>query len=120
MRTARRAFTLIEMLMALGVGMLVVNVAFAAFVVDQKLIRRIETISAEDSVARSMVLWSLTRPTQGTNYPAGAQCRQIGAAAMTYQGADHYYLLQVQDWSHAQGPTPPYTVCSLTVPITAH
>ena len=116
----RSGFTLCEVLMALIVGMLVVNLAFAAFVVDQKLIRKIETLGAEDAVARSMVLWALTRPSQGANYPTGAQFRQIGAAAMTYQGVDHYYLLQVEDYSTAQGPTPPYTVCSLTVPVTAH
>jgi type II secretory pathway pseudopilin PulG len=111
-------FTLVEVLVALAVGMLVIGVAVSAFAVDRNLIRRIQAVSAETRVERSLVVWAITRPGQGTAYPAGVQFHQIGAAAVTYLGGDHYYLMQVQDWSQAGAP--PVVVCSLAVPVTAH
>ncbi len=115
----RHGFTLAEVLVALAVGLMVVNVALAAFTADRSLIRRIQAVGAETEVERSLVLWAITHPNQGTAYPAGIQFHQIGAAAVTYQGTDHYYLMQVMDWSQPAA-SQPATVCSLAVPVTAH
>ncbi len=117
-RTA--AFTLTEFLVALGIGIFVINVAIYAFMYDQKLINKIEVIGAKNDVAASMVLWTISKQYSGTSYPAGPQFRQIGAAALTYVGSDQYFLLQIQDWSKNLGPNPPYTVGKLTIPVTEH
>jgi hypothetical protein len=78
MRRHRSAFTLVELLVALAVGMLVIQIAFIAFFFIQKYIRRIERIDAMNLVAQSAVLWTITRPTKVGEYPQGAQSRNIG------------------------------------------
>lgn len=80
MRRHRSAFTLVELLVALAVGMLVIQIAFIAFFFIQKYIRRIERIDAMNLVAQSAVLWTISRPDKVDQYPWGPQSRNIGVA----------------------------------------
>jgi prepilin-type N-terminal cleavage/methylation domain-containing protein len=65
-----KAFTLTEMLVALAVGMLVVNIAFTSFFFTQKFIRKTEELGAKNDVAQAMMLWSLSGKT--ATYPSTA------------------------------------------------
>lgn len=56
-------FTLTEMLVALAVGMFILNIAFASFFFTQKFMRKIEVITAKNNCAQSMIAWSLTGKT---------------------------------------------------------
>ena len=117
---SRAGFTIVEVLVALGIGIFLVNVAVYAFIYDQKLISRIEVIGAKNDVLANMVQWSIAKQHYGTCYPVGPQFKQIGAAAVTYLGGEQYLLLEIQDWSKNLGANPPYTVGRLTIPVTEH
>ena len=105
MRRHRSAFTLVELLVALAVGMLVIQIAFIAFFFIQKYIRRIERIDAWNLAVQSSVLWTISRPTKIAVYPPGPQSHKIGvefppALHSTKAGMWEY---QIHDFN-----TPPY------------
>jgi hypothetical protein len=118
--SARAGFSMIELVVAMGVGLFVINVAVGSFFFNQKMIHRIETIGAKNEVAQDAVLWAMNKQYLGTTYPAGPQFRQIGVAALTYQGGDRYLLVQVQDWTPHAGTVAPTTDESFVVPVTGN
>lgn len=88
MPSQRSGITMVEVLMALAVGMLVLNMAFIVFVNTSKFFNRIESVSAQGDVAQSLVYWVVAmKPLSG--YPAGtdpsvsAQARRIGAESLS-------------------------------------
>ncbi len=74
----RRGYTLTEMLVALGVGMVVMQIAFTSFFFIQKFVRRIDRVDGMNQVAQAAVLWTIGKPSKATLYPRGAQISQVG------------------------------------------
>lgn len=79
-RPYRRAFTLIELMIALAIGLLVSALATAAFAATQRFVQRVETVGARTEAVQSMILWCLAKPGAETAYPTGRQFRAIGGA----------------------------------------
>ena len=81
----RAAFTLVEVMMAMSIGLLLLNTAFVAFVSTGKFIRRIESIAAKNDVAQSVILWSFAKNGLA-DYPTDVpQSRRIGVSGINNQ-----------------------------------
>lgn len=74
----RRGYTLVEMLVALGVGMVVMQIAFTSFFFIQKFVRRIDRVDGMNQVAQAAVLWSIGKPSKLVDFPRGTQISQVG------------------------------------------
>jgi hypothetical protein len=74
----RCGYTLTEMLVALGVGMVVMQIAFTSFFFIQKFVRRIDRVDGMNQVAQAAVLWSIGKPTKVANFPRGEQISRVG------------------------------------------
>jgi hypothetical protein len=72
----RKGFTLTEMLVALAVGMFILNIAFASFFFTQKFIRKTEFIGAKNDCTQSLMLWMLTGRS-AANFPKDPQYRGV-------------------------------------------
>jgi prepilin-type N-terminal cleavage/methylation domain-containing protein len=78
----RCAYTLIEILLAMAIGLMVLNAAFVAFVNTGKFFHRIETISAKNDVAQSAIVWSIAKSSLD-GYPTNTgQFRRIGVTGI--------------------------------------
>ena len=122
------AFTLIEVMIAMTVGLFVTSMAFTSFMIDAKLVHKIEVLGAKSEAIESTVMWAMAKPTSVVQpsptppgalyYQLGPQFRQIGVAALTYQGGTQYFQVQVGDWS--QNPAVPAIVGTVAVPVMGH
>lgn len=77
-RHTQRGYTLVEMLVALAVGMAVMQIAFASFFFIQKFVRQIERIDGLNQVAQATVLWSIGKPSLAAGFPLGEQISRVG------------------------------------------
>ena len=122
---ARTGFTLIEVMIAMTVGLFVTTLAFTSFMIDAKLVHKIEVLGAKGEAIESTVMWAMAKPTSVVKpspvtagslyYQLGPQFRQIGVAALTYQGGTQYFQVQVGDWS--QNPASPAIVGTVSFPV---
>lgn len=58
----RRGFTLVELLVAMAIGLVVVQIAFASFVVSAKFIQRIRRLDAANQALQAAFLSTLSQP----------------------------------------------------------
>lgn len=102
----RGGYTLVEMLVALAVGMAVMQVAFASFFFIQKFVQKIDRLDAMNQVAQAAVLWTIGKPTktvdfQRSNSIADAQLGVIGvpqdAAAKPFNPPIGVFLTPAKD-----------------------
>ncbi|MBN8527128.1 MAG: type II secretion system protein [Planctomycetes bacterium] len=77
-RHTPRGYTLVEMLVALAVGMAVMQIAFASFFFIQKFVRKIERVDGFNQVAQAAVLWSIGKPDKVAQFPLGEQISRVG------------------------------------------
>lgn len=63
----RQGFTLVELLVALGVGMYIVGLAFAALSFISKAIRRADILAAKTDAAQQLILWSMMERASNLN-----------------------------------------------------
>lgn len=100
---SRTAFTLTELLIALGVGMIVLNAAFVVFLNTGKFFKRIESVGTKDMVAQSAILWVITKDSSGsqfaTDYPVNErQMRKVGVTAIDSSvGGGTYYKVTIDE-----------------------
>jgi len=112
-------------MIAMTVGLFVTTLAFTSFMIDAKLVHKIEVLGAKGEAIESTVMWAMAKPTSVVKpspvtagslyYQLGPQFRQIGVAALTYQGGTQYFQVQVGDWS--QNPASPAIVGTVSFPV---
>lgn len=101
----RRGYTLTEMLVALGVGMVVMQIAFTSFFFIQKFVRKIDRVDGMNQVAQSAILWTIGKPGVVTTYPVDAQVSQIGVATggIEDRAATKSFLFKLHDFGANPG-----------------
>lgn len=102
----RRGYTLTEMLVALGVGMVVMQIAFTSFFFIQKFVRKIDRVDGMNQVAQSAILWTIGKPGVVATYPVGPQVSQIGVAnsgGITDRPATNSFLFKLHDFGANPG-----------------
>lgn len=75
-RGGRVGFTLVEIMVAMAVGMVLLNAAFALLSQTQKFIRRIEKTGLRSEIMQGQIMWVLSGG--GADYPAGLQSGMTG------------------------------------------
>jgi prepilin-type N-terminal cleavage/methylation domain-containing protein len=53
----RSGFTLVEILVAMGIGLVIIQIAFASFVIVQKYVNRIQRLDAANKMLQSVIVW---------------------------------------------------------------
>lgn len=117
----RHGYTLIEMLIALGVGMVVMQIAFTSFFFIQKFVRRIDRVDGMNQVAQAAVLWSIGKPAKVADFPRGEQISRVGvpvgAGPVGIVSASGRATFTLRDYNMQQHqPTKPYD-SFLVVPV---
>lgn len=88
----RNAFTMTEMLVALAVGMFILNIAFSSFFFTQKFIRKTEMLGAKNDCAQALILWTLSGRTQaGVPFPSTPQFRGVTGKIVDTNGVSSDY-----------------------------
>lgn len=73
--SSRSAFTLTEMLIALAVGLVIIQIAFASFFMVQKYVNRIQRLEAATQTLQAAVIWQTfhklgsSAPATNKNFP---------------------------------------------------
>ena len=88
--STKSGFTLVELLVALGVGMYLVSLAFVSLTFISKAIKRNEMLVARNDAAQQMLLWSLANRTN----PLSNQPNKTNAFLTTTANTDFATTMQ--------------------------
>ena len=105
----RLGFTIIELLIAMTLGMFVSSVATSAFYYTRKAMLTAETVAAKNNVTQSMMLWVMDKKT-AADFPRDDQSRGVSGVILEVPNPDPGYgkpvfHLLVVDPARKQDPT---------------